>query len=59
MPVARSVTVDWCAYKLNGVVKRDWSCFKGACRHGLQNDIKEGRSSFCWKACKIHLPVTV
>ena len=53
MPVARSVAVDWCAYKLKRcVVKWDWSCFKGACRHELQNDIKEGGLSFCYKACE-------
>ena len=41
MPVARSVTVDWCAYKLKqSVVKWGQSCFKGACKHGPQNNSK-------------------
>ena len=39
MPVARSVTVDWCAYKLKqSVVKWGRSCFKGACKHEPQNN---------------------
>ena len=55
MPVARSVTVDWCAYKSKrSVVKWDRSCFKGAYRHGPHNNatVKEAAQAFIKRLAK-------
>ena len=55
MPIARSVTVDWYAYKLKrNVVKWNQSYFKGACTHGQQNNstVKEVAQAFVKRLAK-------